>query len=204
MRIEILNETGYREALLGMSLSFYDHAEPLESWWNEEKFNKAEKRAELLAPKDGGHNKFLESIQVWIYIQASRDFWQEFDTYRAGVTKQSSSTMHTLDKRMVTEQDFEEGTSPQSIAAFNECLAEYKNPESIYFKNISRLKKNLPEGWLQERIVCTNYKVLKHIYAQRSKHRLKEWPKFLKEVTDNLQYPNLILIEGKTNGNAEK
>jgi hypothetical protein len=192
MKTIILNEAGHDEALLGMSLSYYDHAEPIDDWWDEAKKLKAIKRSVLLAPKDGGHNKFLESITVWIYIQASRSFWQEFDTYRVGMTKQSASTMHTLDKRPVTEDDFEIGTSRYIIDAFNQVLAAYKNPTSPYFKDITYLKDNLPEGWLQERVVTTNYKVLRHIISQRENHRLLYWKLFCNEIKSQLKHKDLL------------
>ncbi len=197
MDISVLREAGQDEALLGMSLSFYDHQIPLEEFWNEDRFTRAVARANSLAHKDGGHNKFSESIVVWIYIKATRGFWQEFDTYRAGVTKQSASTMHTLSKRPVTIDDFEVGTSPLVINAFNYCLEEFKNPESEYYKDITRLKENLPEGWLQERVVCTNYKVLRHIYNQRYNHRYKHWRTFCQYLLDNLQFPEFIVDETK-------
>jgi hypothetical protein len=193
MKVTVMREAGYGEALLGLSLSFYDHKEPLMRWWcSEGKIARAQHRAELLAHKPGGHNKFLESMQVWVLVQATRGFWQEFDTYRAGVTKQSASTMHTLDKRPVTAKDFEIGTSPAIIAAFNECLKEYKDSESPFYKDITRLKDNLPEGWLQERLVCTNYKVLQHIASQRQKHRYKHWRTFLEELKQKLKFPEFL------------
>ena len=34
-----------------------------------------------LATKDGGHNKFLESIYVWLDVRAARYWWQEADTF---------------------------------------------------------------------------------------------------------------------------
>ncbi|MCK9240314.1 hypothetical protein [Desulfocurvus sp.] len=52
--------------------------------------------AEKLAPLDKGHNKVLESMCVWLDVRMPRYWWQEFDTYRVGVTKQSESTMHIL------------------------------------------------------------------------------------------------------------
>lgn len=192
MEIKILKETGYDEALLGLSLSFYDHKEDLYSWWTKEKELKAGKRAKLLAHKQGGHNKFLESISVYLYIQAARSFWSEFDTYRAGVTKQSASTMHTLDKRFVTKADFELGTSQTIIDVFNFCLEEYKNSESIYYKDITRLKDNLPEGWLQERVVVTNYKTIQHIYNQRSNHRLRYWKQLCEFLILELEQADFI------------
>ena len=195
MKVEVLKEDGYMEALLGMSLSYYDHETAIDDWWDGDKYVRAKDRAGKLAHKDGGHNKFLESIQLWVYIQASRDFWQEMDTYRSGVSKQSASTMHTLDKRAVTINDFEVGTSPAIIDAFNVCLVEYKDPTGEHYKDITRLKKNLPEGWLQERVICLNYKALRHIYAQREKHRLKDWRYFCEEILKQVAHKEFIISE---------
>lgn len=195
MIIKLLREAGHEEALLGMSLSYYDHAEPLDQWWDEMKRLRAAKRAKALAHRQGGHNKFLESIQVWLFVQASRGWWQEFDTYRAGVTKQSASTMHTLDKRGVTVGDFEENTVYEAVSVFNEVLAAYKSTESPFYKDITALKQNLPEGWLQERVVCTNYKALQNIYWQRHNHRLKHWQVFCSELLAQLEHPEYIKEE---------
>jgi hypothetical protein len=196
MKVTIYNEVGYKEALIGLSLSFYDHKEPIAVWWTEDKYIKADKRAKLLAFKDGGHNKFLESIHVWVYIQATRGFWSEFDTYREGMTKQSASTMHTLDKREVTLADFEVGTSSKIVDEFNNCLHSYKNPDSMWYKDITRLKDNLPEGWFQERMVCTNYKTLQNIVSQRDKHRYKHWATFINELLLQVEHPELLTNQG--------
>ncbi len=75
MKTKLLHEHGSQEALLGLSLS-YDSEPNI-------------KVANQLAHKQGGHNKFLESIVVWLDITAPRYWWQEFDTYRIGITKQS-------------------------------------------------------------------------------------------------------------------
>lgn len=193
MKIELLEESGYDNALLGMSLSYYDHKDPIGDWWNSEKFDRAEKRAKALAHNQGGHNKFLESVIVTLYIQAPRSFWSEFDTYRVGTTKQSASTMHTLDKRLTNVGDYEVGTAYTTIDAFNFCLMQYKDPESEHYKDITRLKNNLPEGWLQERVVVTNYKVIQNIYNQRHNHRLKYWKEFSEYILKYIEYPELIV-----------
>jgi len=184
MKTVVLREAGYEEALLGMALSYYDHAIPLEIWWNEEKIERAKKRALALAFRGGGHNKFLESMQVWLFVQASRDFWSEMDTYRVGISKQSSSTMHTLSKRYATKEDFESGTNPLCIEAFNKVLS--------LKPCVTTLKKNLPEGFLQTRIISTNYKVLQNIAFQRKGHRLKQWNSFLKMLQKQLEHPEFI------------
>lgn len=210
MQIIKLKEAGYEEALLGLSLSFYDHKIPLEEFWTTERFEKSKKVALHLATKQppedyevrnnlayiSAEQKFLEQIDVWIYVQASRDWWAEFDTYRIDTSRQSSSTMHTLDKRYVDATDFEEDTSFESINAFNTCLDQYKDAESRYHRNVSRLKRNLPEGWLQERIVKTSYKTLKWILEQREGHRLESWKVFYQEVFKQLEHPEFIKFVG--------
>ncbi len=184
MQVEVLNEAGYIEGLRGMAYSFKDRAEDVDAWWDGA-CDRAEKRAPLLAPKDGGHNKFLESIVVWIDIEACRAFWSEFDTYRVGTTKQSESTMHTLAKRAPTEEDFEQGTHPTVIAAFKQIWSFAKG-------DVTMLKMNLPEGFLQRRLVCTNYKVLRNIIAQRTGHRLKFWQQFIDDVIAQVNHPGLL------------
>lgn len=184
MKVKILQEAGYEQAIRGMAYSYKDRGTPVEAWW-EGQFNKADKRAKLLADKEGGHNKFLESIQVWVDIEASRAFWSEFDTYRVGTTKQSESTMHTLSKRPPEYSDFEEGTPYQIVNAFIAVWHDFKN-------DVTTLKHCLPEGFLQRRIVCTNYKVLKNIIAQRRGHRYKLWDSFIIQVLEQLQQRELI------------
>lgn len=185
MILSLLREAGHEEALLGLSLSYYDHSILLSEFWTEEKYERAKKRAIALAHKGAGHNKFIESIQVWLFVQSSRDFWSEFDTYRAGMSKQSSSTCHTLNKRLTTPLDFDDLTTQKAIDNLNEVITEDK-------KDINRIKKNLPEGWLQERVVCTNYKTLQNIVRQREKHRLTEWQEFVDALLEVVEYPEYI------------
>lgn len=192
MIVEVLREAGMSEAALGLSLSFYDHKEDLDTWWDEDKEERAKYRVNKLAFKGGGHNKALASIQVWLYVQAARCWWSEFDTYKVGVTANSSSTMHTLSKREVNENDFEQGTSIYAIKAFNDCLLDFKDPESPFYHDITRLKINLPEGWLQERQICCNYMSLQNIIRQRDGHRLKYWGTFIDEVLKQITYPELL------------
>jgi hypothetical protein len=192
MYVKVLKEAGYEEALLGLSLSFYDHAEALATWWNDEKKVRAARRAKALALKGGGHNKYLASIQLWLYVQAPRAWWSEFDTYKVGVTTNSSSTMHTLDKRFVTPSDFEKGTCFIAIGAFNDALRDYKDETSAIDKNITSLKMNLPEGWLQERQISLNYMALQNIFKQRRGHRLLFWDDFLNSLLEQVEHPEFL------------
>lgn len=185
MEVKVLEEHGYQNALRGMAYSHFDNAKAVEDWWVEQ-FPKSEKRAAKLAPMEGGHNKFLESICVWVDIEASRAFWSEFDTYRVGITKQSTSTMHRLSKRKPTKEDFEEGTTEDTIRAFQFVWCDHTH-------DINILKMNLPEGYLQRRVVCTNYKCLKNIIEQRSGHRLRWWDVFIDELMKQIEHPELLV-----------
>lgn len=189
-----LHEAGWEQALLGMSLSYYDHANDLHDWWLEQK-PKAIKRAAKLAHMAGnsGESKFLESMQVWLFIQGTRAFWQEFDTYRVGMTKQSASTMHTLKSRPPVPMDFSPDTGELTRHAFTMHWNQYHDVKHPNFHDIAVLKDNLPEGWLQERVVCTNYKVLQHIYHQRHKHRYKYWPMMMASLLQQLNHPEYII-----------
>ena len=171
MIIKILSEHGYDEAMLGLSLS---HNQPVENM---------PEVARKLAHKDGGHNKFLESMAVWIDVTAPRYWWAQADTYRAGMTKQSESTMHTLGKRQLTQMDFVAYIGNQVLDRLNELIEQ---------KRTRQLKIELPEGFLQRRIICTNYKALRHIVGQRKNHKLREWQIFCDAVMGGLEYGEFI------------
>ena len=185
MLVKVLREAGIDEALRGLSYSFFRDDEDVDTWWEGQRA-KAYKRADVLAHRQGGHNKFLESVMVWLDVKASRAWWSECDTYRVGTTKQSTSTMHTLAKREPLLSDFEEGVSSDTFLAFRTLWHEARG-------DINTLKMNLPEGFLQRRMVVTNYKVLQNIIYQRHDHRLRQWQTFCQEVLAQVEKPEWIL-----------
>jgi len=178
--IEIISidEYGYDNALSGLRLNY--------SLDDDYDIYKTSKK---LAKLDDGHNKFLESICVWMLIRASRDFWVEFDTYRVGVTKQSESTMHTITTRPLVSMDFDAHVNYATILNLNQQINIYQQTrdKSEKAKLFKRIKKNLPEGFIQKRMICTNYKSLRNIIKQRLNHRLSEWKRFC-EGMKNLKY----------------
>lgn len=183
MEVIVRKETGYNLALEGIGLSF-----------NVDDLDRLNKVAKKLAFKDGGHNKFLESMTVWIDIDAPRFWWAEFDTYRVGTTKQSESTMHTMTHGILTQDDFEYRIYDVTLALLNEAIAVYQHAKLQKLKDrlFLEIKNNLPEGFLQRRIVCTNYKVLKNIVQQRKNHRLPEWKIFIKSLEGQLEHAEFI------------
>lgn len=195
MNVSILSEAGYIPALFGLGLSHgitseLDPQDFLDRRTMDSDTRKILERLESIALKlasaDGGHNKFLESIQVWLDIDAPRFWWSEFDTYRVGVTKQSESTMHTLGKRELTQDDFE---YPDDLMLAQINLRIEKNKDKP--KSIEHIKNYLPEGFLQRRIVSTNYKALRGMILQRKAHRLPQWHAFI-EALKGLEHGELL------------
>ena len=191
MQVHIIGEYGFEEALFGLGLSygitsrfdsvhaFYtDHLMKQHSETSD--YQRLQKVAAKLAHKDGGHNKFLETITVTLDITAPRYWHSEFDTYRVGTTKQSESTMHTIDKRSLIKSDFEGGDIPDSLLSLINSAVDDKD--------WYRVKQLLPESFLQRRIVSTNYKVLRNVYAQRKNHRLPEWHVFCDTLRNGLEH----------------
>ena len=214
MEVIKLNECGYDEAKYGFSLSFKDRAIPKNEWWcsafdecryavgtfeNENCIEcplmKRDKHYDGVlkanAPRNGGHNKFLEHIMVWLDIEAPRYFWSEFDTYRVGVSKQSESTMHTLQKRMMSTDDIEQ-TSMLTKEIINQQVLLFNDLRSFVGVDIQDLKSVVPDGYKQRREVVLNYKVLAHIIVQRYNHRLPEWRFFIEEIYKMVEHPELL------------
>ena len=184
MKVQILKEAGYEEALRGMSYSFRDRAIPVEEWW-EGQYPKAVKRAGLLVGKGAGHDKFIRQIQLWVDIEAARCWWSEFDTYKVGTVANSESTMHKLAKREPLYDDFEDDTNINVIAEFRHIWARHKD-------DINILKMNLPEGYLQRRMVTLNYANLRNIIEQRTGHRLRWWGVFIDAILDQVEHPEFL------------
>lgn len=173
MKIYDIEEHGFHRAMRGLARSY-----------NQDVKNMPEVALKL-SPKDKGHNKFLESIVVWMEIEAPRFWWSEMDTYRVGITKQSDSTMHTLKRQPLTQDDFEYRITNDHLYHLNELIFEHHSIEII--------KNQLPDGFIQGRSVCTNYKVIRHIIMQRHNHKLPQWRYFCEKMKELEHYEYLGL-----------
>lgn len=176
MEVTVLHEAGYEQALLGLSLSYNRPVEEVVAVANR------------LYNQGGGHNKFLESIMVWLDITAPRYWWQQFDTYRVGVTKQSESTMHTILARPLSIKDFERDISPRTLSRLNNLRGR---------REFFQIKCELPESFLQQRVVCTNYMTIRRMVSQRANHRLPEWRQFIIAMFDQLEHQEFLSDLGR-------
>ena len=171
IEVKVLREAGYEEAMFGISLN---KNQPIENM---------PIVAARLSSFDGGHNKFLEQIEVWLDVKAPRHWWQEADTYRLS-SKNSQSTMHTLMKRNIEQTDFEEKIPDSYLHFLNDTM---KNDGLI------KLKAYLPEGFMQRRMWKMSYKTLRNIIQQRKNHRLPHWKTFVEEILKQVEHPILLM-----------
>ena len=124
--------------------------------------------AAKLAGKGNGHDKFLEFVTYYLTIRAPRHWWQQFDAYRIR-SEQSESTMHTLLKEPITQDNFEFEILPDYLSPLNKLRKE---------KDLIGLKNALPEGYLQVRDVRVDMKSLFNMYQQRKDHKNPFWKIF--------------------------
>jgi len=217
MEVKVLGEYGYEFARYGFSLSFKERSIKPTDWMLCPKnchkecsdcdiFERQQHYDKVLiknANREGGHNKFLEHISVWLDVEAPLELWKQIDTYRVGPSKQSESTMHTLDKRDMAVEDFDLDEKELE----KECILDPtdigdKNPSlkhilGLYLQYLnfmpSRIKsKLLPQGYKQRREIVLNYKVLRHIINQRKGHKLPEWQFFIKSIYEQIERPELL------------
>ena len=188
MQVRRVEEAGYDSAMFGLGLNKKKGAA-----------HAAEKVAPKLCKMDGGHNKFLEQMVVWLEVRAPRYWWQEADTYRLS-SKQSESTMHTLIDELLAamaspgvdiweaycEENFEDSVA--GVSGIVERLHAHANRGDLV-----ALKANLPEGFLQTRLWMVSYKTLRNIFQQRKNHRLPHWQLFIEQVMAQLEHPSFLV-----------
>ena len=184
INVEKVDEAGYEPALRGLAHN------------KQQETAQMTVVAEKLAGLDGGHNKFLESMIVWLDVRAPRYWWQEADTFRLS-TKQYESTMHTLTQELLAV-DMDDAESVKTFIADNfepgSCSPATLKwiYEAAQQKDIIEIKKKLPEGFLQTRLWCMSYKTLRNMILQRRSHRLPHWKEFIRQTLAQLDHPELL------------
>lgn len=190
MRYKVLHCAGYEQSVLGMMLSYGKTSFDDFTATDEDRDRVATK----LAPMDGGHNKFLEQIQYWILVQAPLFWWKQADTYRVGISKSSESTMHKSWKSGLTQEMFETPIFQDTLNNLNKFIDEY-NAEKTTTERKAYLQDliigNLPDAYLQTRLLNVNAKCLRNMYFQRREHKLKQWRDFCAWIKE-LPYGGLI------------
>lgn len=193
IKIENVEVYGFRHALRAMR-------NPMDSWDRIDSFPVADltdplyrENVEnvLIGPKDlelvlklvkagSEHSKFLRCIMVYFDLTAPRYVLTEFDTYKVGTVRNSCSTMHKLGKRPLVPEDFAQPEDNEELEWLMETINYLNTLGSLYretkkYNIVKKMKRALPEGFLQKASFCMNYAVLLNMFLQRKGHRLDEW-----------------------------
>jgi len=172
-----------------------------------------------LAKAGTDHRKFMRMLPVYIRITAPLYWWKEFDTYKVGTVANSCSTMHKIQAKEFTLEDFScehlmnipgEGVLPP-LAVLETTIDTLNAYRKLYLGTLSpdgsigipenrkdiwwQMIQLLPSSYNQTRNVMMNYEVLANIYKSRKDHKLDEWRSFCKWIEE---LPYSELITGKT------
>lgn len=175
-----------------------------------------------LAKAGTDHRKFMRMLPVYVRITAPLYWWKEFDTYKVGTVANSCSTMHKIQAKEFTLDDFscEHLTDCRWLAMFApteyrfssidllkleiDVLNQYRDK---YIKMIDdagsykgmrkkdiwwQMIQLLPSSYNQTRNVMMNYEVLANIYKSRRGHKLDEWVDFCHWI-ESLPYSEIIM-----------
>ena len=157
--------------------------------------------ATRLARAGSDHRKYLRQVMVSMDITAPLYWWKEFDTYKVGTVANSTSTMHKIQAKEFSRDDFSmEKLTGESVAVMDSVIAcleaeRLKFLETKDKANWINMIQLLPSSYNQMRTVTMNYEVLINIYYARKNHKLEEWH-ILCDAIKALPYAeNLILVK---------
>lgn len=165
------------------------------------------------------HSKFMRMINITMDITAPLYWWKEFDTYKVGTVANSCSTMHKIQAKEFTLDDFshEHISLRQSVDVLKETIEALNVFRNVYLNGgiltyetgkqfIFQPKDKeiwwqmiqlLPSSYNQKRTVQLNYQVLRNIYFARRSHRLDEWHDFCRVIEELPYGKELICLEDK-------
>lgn len=166
-----------------------------------------------LAKAGTDHRKFMRMMPVYVRITAPLYWWKEFDTYKVGTVANSCSTMHKIQEKEFTLEDFstehlnDDRSAEISNVEWFEHLIHHLNRDRRRFVETKdkqywwQMIQLLPSSYNQTRNVMMNYEVLANIYKSRKNHKLDEWREFCKWI-ESLSYSELIMSAAGLDDNS--
>ena len=153
------------------------------------------------------HSKFMRMITVTVDITAPLYWWKEFDTYKVGTVRNSCSTMHKIQEKEFTFDDFSHehllddsfdiyapmNVLENTIVALNFHREQFNKTKDK--KHWYKMIQLLPSSYNQRATVLLNYAVLRNMYHSRKNHKLDEWSQGFTEWVESLPYSELITEE---------
>ena len=155
------------------------------------------------------HRKFMRMMPVFVRITAPLYWWKEADTYKIGTVANSCSTMHKIQEKEFTLDDFSHEHLVKTnlldiiiddLNSNRTIYNDYDNQSDEFKAKFSKkdvwwqMIQLLPSSYNQTRNVMLNYEVLSNMYHSRKNHKLDEWREFCKWI-ENLPYSDLIVME---------
>ena len=200
IKIENIDVYGFEAAIRGAR-------NPMNSWhlmdscYNNGEFEIGEKDYDLLrrltiaGPE---HRKWNRMVTVTMDITAPLYFFKEYDTYKVATVANSCSTMHKIQSKEFTLDDFSH-EHLVSLRLLNDTIDELNYYRDMYNKTKNKeywwgMIQNLPSSFNQKRTVHLNYETLGAMYRQRKHHKLDEWREFCSMI-EGLPYSEFITMK---------
>ena len=211
IKLECTEVIGWEHAIRGMR-------NPLNSW------DKSDTKEDVVGPTDlsrmlslskagSDHAKYRRMLSVYVDITAPLYWWKEFDTYKVGTVANSCSTMHKIQSKEFTMEDFSHehlfdwedewrvaddwipvNVLGHIINVLNSQRERYLDTkDKKYWWQMIQL---LPSSYNQKRTIMLNYEVLANIYSSRLHHKLDEWHT-LCDWIESLPYSDIITNKGE-------
>ena len=199
MKFETLEVAGFGSALKGMRnpKNSWDKSDSVDYYEMNADGNDVEyyfdigendmKLAQSLILAGDEHSKFMRQIFVSVDITAPRFWFSEFDTYKIGITSNSTSTMHTISKNPITIDCFEVSDEVKTILKH-----EHQQKRDFIFK--CELTNN------QEKL-SKEFQINNYIYRITNDGHIYACEKYvLDSIGRNRHYPEKELTIGQNTG----
>ena len=160
--------------------------------------------ATRLAKAGSDHRKFLRQIFVSMDITAPLYWWKEFDTYKVGTVANSTSTMHKIQAKEFSREDFSCDRLDEGGLEALDRLIEYLEAERQKFcankddrQSWHNMIQLLPSSYNQMRTVTMNYENLINMYYARKNHKLAEWHTYCDWIKTLPYAESIIMVKGE-------
>jgi hypothetical protein len=170
-------------------------------------FHVGEKDMNLMRKLNRGgavHAKYKRMMVVYLDITAPLYFFKEMDTYKIGTVCNSCSTMHKIQAKEFTLEDFSldhAGMLTKDVY-IQHIIPVLNINRDLYLETKDKnywwqMIQLLPSSYNQKRTYMFNYEVLTEMYKWRKAHKLDEWVQFCEFIEKNLPYAELITVESE-------
>lgn len=167
------------------------------------------KLMKALAKAGSDHGKFLRMINVTVDITGPLYWWKEFDTYKVGTVANSCSTMHKIQAKEFTLNDF----SHEHLAHWShdgelcrdwlgdleDLINDLNFARELYLETKDKqywwqMIQLLPSSYNQKRTIQFNYEVIRRMYHARKEHKLDEWRVTFCDWVRGLPYAQELIL----------